>query len=485
MICMEEEQKPEAITARKEGDFSEWYVQVLIKSGFVDYSAVSGMLVYKPEIMFIWDTVKAEIDRRFKKEGIKNAYFPMLIPERLFKKEQAHVEGFMPEVAWVTQAGDTELDEKLAIRPTSETIMYDSFAKWIRSWRNLPLRLNQWNSVIRWEFKHPIPLLRTREFLWNEGHTVFATREEADAERDAVLGIYQSIMRDYLALSGIAGRKTDNEKFAGAEATYSVELLMPDGWAIQGPDWHSDGQNFSKAFGIKFIDKDSKEKFAYQNTFAFTTRLLGTMVAIHGDNKGLVIPPKVAITQAVIIPIYDNDSKWDVVNYAASIQNSLKEEFRTELDKRDEYSPGWKFNEWELKGVPLRIEVGKRELTNGDACIVRRDNGTKANVKKEELQEKVRLALASIHSNLYKKSEDFISANTHVLGDYSKFKDTLAKGGFIQVAWCGDTACELSIKAETGAKTTNMPFDAPLPTGKSCIRCGKPAKYTVNFARSY
>ncbi len=477
--------KPEAITARKAGEFSEWYVQAIIKSGFVDYSTVSGMLVYRPDCYFAWDTVREQVDRRFKEEGIEDTYFPSLIPERLLQKEQQHVEGFTPEVAWVTRTGDTELEERLAVRPTSETIMYDSFAKWIRSWRDLPLRLNQWNNVIRWEFKHPTPLLRTREFLWNEGHTAFATQEEADSERDVVLKIYIDVLRDCLALPGIIGRKTDKEKFAGAVASYSIELIMPDGWAIQGPDWHSDGQNFSKAFGIKFIDKDGKEKFAYQNTFAISTRVLGAMVAAHGDDRGLVLPPKAARRQIVVVPIYNNSSKDGVLEYSKRVRAALAG-FRVHLDDRDGYSPGWKFNEWEMRGVPLRIEVGKRELDSGSVYFADRLTGEKRQVPFSKLASSAGDALESIQKALYDRAEHALMESVHAVNSYQELVETVnSKGGFAQAPWCGSVECEDKIKDGSGIKATNMPLGAQDVHGKKCVVCGRDAKHIVNFAKSY
>ncbi len=475
----------EAMTVKKSENFSEWYTQVLTKSKFVDYSAVSGMLVYMPSCYYVWDCIKNATDSLFKKAGIEDAYFPLFIPEKLFKKEEEHVEGFVPEVAWVTEAGSSKLDERLAVRPTSETIIYDSYAKWIRSWRDLPLRLNQWCSVVRWEFKHPTPLLRTREFLWNEGHTAFATQEEANAEKDVVLGIYGYVMKELLALPGVPGRKTDREKFAGAVASYSIEMMMPDGWAIQGPDWHSDGQNFSKAFDIRFVDKSNKEDYVYQNTFAITTRVLGAMAAIHSDDKGLVIPPRVAMTQVVIVPIYTNENKYEVMNQARSIYDALKERFRVTLDDRDAYSPGWKFKEWELRGVPLRLEIGMREVEGNTVCAARRDDGTKKSVSTAELGKSVLELLDMIHANLYGKAMAFLTANTNVVSAYDELKGAIKAGGFAQTPWCGSEQCEIKIKEETGAKATNMPFDAQGINGKRCVVCGSEAKHVVNFAKSY
>ena len=348
------EAKQEGITVRKSENFDEWYTQVILKSELADYSPVSGCIVFRPSGYAIWEAIQRETDKEFKKIGIQNTYFPIFIPERLLKKEQEHVKGFSPEVAWVTQAGDSKLEERLAIRPTSETLMYEVISRWVRSWRDLPLRLNQWNNVVRWEFRHPTPLLRSREFLWNEGHTVFATEGEAMAERDEILRIYKTITEEYLALPGLVGKKTDAEKFAGATASYSIEHLMPDGKAIQGPDFHSDGQNFAKVFEITFVDRNGQKQFAWQNTWAISTREIGVMLAIHSDDKGLIVPPRVALFQVVIVPIFDEESRERVLKQAEKLRARLEETTSVKLDDRDHLTPGRKFNEWELKGVPLR-----------------------------------------------------------------------------------------------------------------------------------
>lgn len=484
---MAEAGEKKGITVKKEKNFSEWYTQTIEKSDFVDYTSVSGCLAFRPDGYFAWETVQKATDAMFKEIGIQNVYFPTLIPEHLLEKEKEHVKGFAPEVAWVTHAGNSKLEERLAVRPTSETIMYESFAKWIRSWRDLPMRLNQWNSVLRWEFRHPTPLLRGREFLWNEGHTVFASREEAEAEREQILGIYQKILKEYMALPGIVGRKTDAEKFAGAEASYSIEHIVPDGWAIQGPDFHNDGQNFSKAFGIEFINKESKKEYAYQNTFAITTRELGIMIAIHGDEKGLVLPPPVARIQAVIVPIYKNDSREVVLKAARELHAKLKKAVRIHLDDSDAYSPGWKFNNWELRGVPVRIEIGEREIKAEKVVLVRRDTSQKQDVKLREAEEAVVELLAEINENLYRKAKKFMEANTHEAKSYAELKKIIeGVGGMAHAGWCGSAECEAKAKADTGAKITNMPFDAQGEAkGRKCIVCGEGAKYIVNFARSY
>ncbi len=478
--------KVKKITADKEENFSDWYTQVLINSDFVDYSAVSGMMVFRPSSYFIWDSIKKYTDAFFKEVGIEDVYFPLFIPERLLNKEKEHIKGFSPEVAWVTEGGNTKLEEKLAVRPTSETIMYDSYSKWIKSWRDLPLRLNQWNNVVRWEFKHPTPFLRNREFLWNEGHTAFADEKEALNERDVVLGIYDNVLRNYLALPGIRGKKTDKEKFAGAVASYSIELLMPDGWAIQGPDFHNDGQNFAKSFDIKYVDKSGESKYVYQNTFAISSRVIGIMIATHSDNKGLIIPPKLAYIQIVIIPIYNNSNKDKIIDYSNNVKDRLKE-FRVLVDSDGSYSPGWKFNEYELKGIPLRIEIGNKEVEKNTITVKRRDNGEKIELEINSLG-KINSIIDEMQVDLYEKAKKFLDSHVTKVYDFDEFKKKIQNHiGFLQAPWCGSMECEDKIADETKAKATNMPFDAQqdLKENDVCIYCGKPAKHIVNFARSY
>ncbi len=476
----------EGLKAKKEEDFSEWYTELIQKADLADYSSVSGCMVLKPAVYALWETVQNVIDKEFKKIGIQNAYFPLLIPEKLLQKEKKHVEGFSPEVAWVTEAGEHKLNERLAIRPTSETIMYDSYSKWIRSWRDLPLKINQWNNVVRWEFKNPVALLRTREFLWNEGHTVFATKEEADAERDVILGIYQNFLKDHMALYGILGRKTEKEKFAGAEATYSIEFFLPSGKGIQGPDFHSDGQGFAKAFDIKFLDKNEKEQYAYQNTFAITTRMLGVMIAIHGDNKGLVIPPMMAPKKAVIVPIYFDKVKDKVLKVAKQVEKSLQG--LAFLDEREEHTAGWKFSEWELKGIPLRIEIGPKDVEKNQAIVVRRDNGEKQTVRLDDLSdEKINEILNRMQHALYEKSKKFLEASTVEVKDLNALVKAAQNKKFIKAPYCGNAKCEDLIKTKTEGVTARcIPLNDPTPKkGSKCVNCGKEAKHNVFFAKAY
>ncbi len=476
--------KDQGITTEKEENISEWYQEVILKSDFADYSSVSGCIVYRPIAYSVWEKIKDEVDTRFKEIGIQNAYFPLLIPESLLEKETTHFKGFTPEVAWVTAAGESELSERLAIRPTSETVMYDSYKDWIKSWRDLPLKINQWNNVVRWEFKHPTPFLRTREFLWNEGHNVYEKEEEALKDKKNILDIYKEVVEDYMALPGVVGRKTESEKFAGAENTWSIEYLLPDGKAIQGPDFHYDGQNFAKAFDITYSGREKEEKYPYQTTYAITTRQLGIMIMVHSDNRGLVIPPKLAPTKTVIIPIpADEEYEEEIRNTAYDLTDRLE---NTKVDDRTNKTPGWKFNEWELKGVPLRIEIGPNEVKEDTLTLVRRDNQERKTIKQENVEEEIEKMLENIHQNLLENARRFLEENTYQTEEYKEFKNILSeKGGFIKAPWCGNTSCEETIQEETSAKITNIPEKYDKPEDKECVRCGEKAKHWVNFAKSY
>lgn len=472
------------ITVKKDEDFSEWYTQTIIKSELADYTDVSGCIVFRPGVYQIWEKVVKIVDEKFKKEGIQNCYFPLLIPEKLLSKEKEHVEGFSPEVAWVTEAGDSQLSERLAVRPTSETIMYQSYSKWIKSWKDLPLRLNQWNNVVRWEFKHPVPFLRTREFLWNEGHTAFATKKEAEAERDVIINIYKDVVENYMGLKGLIGKKSEKEKFAGAVYTVSMEYLLPNGKAIQGPDFHHDGQNFSKAFDINFLDKNEKKEYAWQNTFAITTRMLGVMLAVHGDDKGLVIPPRLAENKVVIIPILFDDTKEKVIKKSNEIKKELKK-FNPKLDDREDYSPGWKYNEWELKGIPIRLELGPKDLEKNQVVLVRRDTRDKKEVKIKDISKEVESILEEIQNNLFKKSEKDLDSNLIEVKNWNDFKEALSSKKIVLAPFCNTKDCEEYIKDKTkGGKSLNIPFDQP-KIKESCIHCKKEAKVMCYFGKSY
>lgn len=472
------------MTVKKE-KFNEWYIEAIRKSGLTDYSPVSGCMVIKPYAYSMWEMIKCLLDQRFKELGVKNGYFPLFIPKKLLKREEEHVEGFSPEVAWVTQGGSSELDESLAIRPTSETIIYDSYSKWIRSWRDLPLKINQWVNIVRWEFKNPILFLRTREFLWQEGHTAYAKKEKAEKEVMDILEIYREITEDYLAIPSIKGKKTENEKFAGGEYTLTLEHLMPNGKAIQGPDSHHLGQNFSKVFDIKYLDKNENEKYVWQNSWGFSTRELGIMFAVHGDNKGLIIPPKVAPIQIVIIPIYQEKNKEEVVKEARKIKKNLEKEFSIHLDERDEYTPGFKFNEWELKGIPLRIEIGPKDIKKNQVVLVRRDNGEKDSVKTKNLETKINKTLELIQENLFEKAKKSMESKIKKVDSLDKIKKTV-EGNWALINWCGENSCEEKIKDKTTAKIINIPFDLNQEEIKGkCAICGKKAKHKVYVAKSY
>ncbi|MBW2966642.1 proline--tRNA ligase [Candidatus Woesearchaeota archaeon] len=473
------------ITITKEKDFSEWYQQIIIKSELADYSSVSGCIVFRPSSYAIWEKIKSVIDNEFKKIGVKNAYFPLFIPEKLLSREAEHVEGFIPEVAWVTHSGKTKLQERLAVRPTSEAIMYESYSKWIRSYRDLPLRLNQWNNVVRWEFKHPVPFLRSREFLWNEGHSAYATSEEVLKDRDAVLKIYSDFLKDYMALPGLIGKKTEKEKFAGAVATYSIELMLPNGKAIQGPDYHDDGQNFAKAYNIQFLDENEKKQYVYQSTYAITTRMIGVMLAIHSDNKGIVIPPKLAENKIVIIPILFDKTKEKVLKEAEKLKKELKT-FNPILDAREEYNPGWKFNEWELKGIPLRIEIGPKDIEKRQVMIAKRTEQSKIPIKIKDLKNNIPKFLEDIHNELYKRAEHILKGSIVKTENKDKMIKAIKNKNIVLVPLCNEIECQDWIKDKTGgAKTLNMPLDQPSVEGKKCVWCGKAAEYFVYVGKSY
>ncbi len=471
------------ITAKKHENFSEWYSQAIQKSELADYSSVSGCIVYRPYSYEIWEKIRDFFDEKIKKSGVKNSYFPLLIPESLLSRESDHVEGFAPEVAWVTQGGNTKLGERLAVRPTSETIMYDSYSKWIRSYNDLPLRLNQWNNVVRWEFKHATPFLRGREFLWQEGHTVFATKEEAEKEVLEILGYYAEIYEKLLAVPVVKGKKTEMEKFAGAVYSTSCETFLPVGKAIQGCTSHFLGQNFSKAFDISFLDKSGKKQYGWQNSWGFTTRSIGVMVIMHGDDKGLVLPPRVAPLQIVIIPILFEKSKSKVLEKAREIKSQLGK-FSVLVDDRN-YSPGRKYNEWELKGVPLRIEIGPKDIEKNQAVIVRRDTGEKEAILWARLNSRVEELLEDIQNNLFNRAKKMIDSSFARVKTWQEFVKAASSKKWIRAMHCGDPECEKEIKEKTsGVKTNNVPFDQPKRLGE-CVLCKRKAKYEALFSKSY
>ncbi|MEM3653714.1 MAG: proline--tRNA ligase, partial [Candidatus Bathyarchaeia archaeon] len=409
------------ITVKKNENFSEWYTQVILKAQLADYAPIKGFIVVMPYGYSIWEKIKEYLDKKIKETGHKNAYFPALIPESLLRKEAEHFKGFTPEVFWVTHAGDTELSEKYAIRPTSETIVYESYAKWVRSWRDLPIRLNFWNSVFRAEIKSTKPFIRTSEFLWQEGHTVHATKEEAEEEVMLMLNVYKELIQDYLAIPVIEGKKSEREKFLGALYTATLEAIMPDGKALQMGTSHNLGENFSRSFGIKYIGKDEKEHYAWQTCWGVSWRLIGAMVMAHGDDRGLVLPPKIAPIQAIIIPIiYKDVNKTEILSKAKKVLDELQNHgISALLDDRDQYTPGWKFHEWELKGIPVRIEIGPKDLQDRCITISRRDTFERITIKDEELINRMLKLLDEIQSNLFNKAKKLLEEHITVAYDYS------------------------------------------------------------------
>jgi len=469
----------------KENNFSQWYVDVVRKAELADYTTIKGCMVIRPYGYGLWENMKEGLDRRIKETGHKNACFPLFIPESLLKKEAEHVEGFAPEVAWVTYGGKQKLEERLAVRPTSEAVICSLYSKWVKSWRDLPILINQWVNIVRWE-KVTRLFLRTTEFLWQEGHTAHKTEQEAEEETLKILfKVYRDYIENDLAIPVVVGRKTDKEKFAGALHTYSLEALMTDGKVLQAGTSHNLGQNFAKAFDIKYLDEDQKEKYVWQTSWGTTTRLIGAIVMVHGDNRGLKLPPKVAPVQLVIVPIMFDKTKNEVLDKAKSIKAILSKEFRVEIDDRDEYTPGWKFNEWEMRGVPLRLEIGPRDMAMGQVMLARRDTGEKIAVKEENLAETVGELLNKIQENLFNKANKFLQENIRKVSDYNEFKEVIEKKkGLIKTHWCGSKECEDKIKEETKASIRCIPFEQEEAPGK-CIYCGKESSTVVYFARAY
>lgn len=470
------------ITIRKDEDFSEWYNQVVLKAELADYSPMKGCMVIRPYGYEIWEKIQAFLDRRIKETGHKNAYFPLFIPESFFKKEAEHVQGFAPEVAWVTCGGDTPLEERLAIRPTSETIMYDMYSRWIRSWRDLPLLINQWCNVVRWETKMTKLFMRTREFLWQEGHTAHATRAEADEEALKILDIYREVYEYLLAIPVIAGQKTESEKFPGALYSLTLEALMPDGKATQCSTTHNLGQRFAEAFGIAFIDRDEQKKYVWQTSWGLSSRSVSVVIMVHSDDKGLVLPPRVAPIHVVIVPIIFQESREAIVAMAKTVKEALKG-FSVVLDEREEYTAGWKFNHWEVRGVPLRIEIGPRDVKAQQVVLVRRDTGEKCTVPVRDVQEKVGEMLETIQNDLFRKARRFLEENTVDAREYEDLKRKIEDKKMVRVSWCGSAECETVIKDETGATSCCIPFNEKAEG--TCVRCGRDAEEVVYFARHY
>ena len=476
-----EKQFVEEITPM-EVDFAQWYTDVIKKTDLVDYAPVRGFMVIKPYGYAIWENIQEYIDKRFKDTGHKNCYFPLLIPESLLKKEEEHVEGFAPEVAWVTHGGDEELTERLCIRPTSETIICEMYSRWLKSYRDLPFLYNQWCNVVRWE-KSTRPFLRTSEFLWQEGHTLHETYDEAEEEALQMLDIYKETAEELLAMPVIVGRKSEREKFAGAYVTYTMEALMHDGKALQAGTSHNLGQHFTEAFDITYSDRDGELKHPYHTSWGVSTRLIGGIIMTHGDNRGLVLPPGVAPVQVVIVPIASH--KGGVSDKARELFNRLKDEFRVELDDRENYSPGWKFNEWEMKGVPIRIEIGPRDIEKGQAILFRRDELEKEAVSLDDIEEAVEKLLSDINYNLLYKATIMRDKKTYTIKTFDEMEEIMdVQPGFVKAMWCGETECEENIKDKTGVTIRCIPFEQQ-NLGDKCAFCDRKAKHMVYLAKAY
>ena len=473
----------EQITAR-DVDFAQWYTDVVKKAELTGYTSVKGCMVFKPAGYAIWENMKNELDRRFKETGVENVYLPMFIPESLLNKEKDHVEGFAPEVAWVTHGGLEQLQERMCVRPTSETLFCDLYNKDIQSYRDLPKLYNQWCSVVRWE-KTTRPFLRSREFLWQEGHTAHATAEEAEARTIQMLNVYADFCEEVLAIPVIRGRKTDKEKFAGAVATYTIESLMHDGKALQSGTSHNFGDGFAKAFDIQYLDRDNKLKYVHQTSWGMTTRMIGALIMVHGDDSGLVLPPRIAPTQCVIIPIRQNAE--GVMDKACEIRDALKAAgLKVKIDDTDR-SPGYKFAEQEMRGFPMRIEIGPKDIEQGQCVLVRRDTREKTIVKIEDAAaESVRL-LDTIQKDMLERARKFRDEHTYEASDYESFKQTLEeKPGFVKAYWCEDVACENKIKEDTTATSRCSPLvGGEAPEGARCVCCGRPAKKLIYWGKAY
>lgn len=465
-------------------NFSQWYTDVVSKTELVDYSPVKGFMVIRPYGYAIWENIQAAYDKRFKETGHKNMYFPLLIPESLLNKEAQHVEGFAPEVAWVTHGGNKKLEERLCVRPTSETIICSMYSKWLHTYRQLPFLYNQWCSVVRWE-KTTRPFLRTSEFLWQEGHTLHETPQEAQEETMQMINIYREVAENVLAMPVVVGLKSEKEKFAGADKTYTMEALMHDGQALQSGTSHNLGQNFTKAFEIQYLDRNNEQSNPYHTSWGVSTRLIGGIIMVHGDDKGLNLPPAIAPIQVVVLPIAQH--KEGVLDKAYEIKSALAANFRVEIDDSDN-SPGWKFNQWEMKGVPVRLEIGPRDIENNQCVLARRDTGEKITVALEEIETTLKGLLDAIQQNLFDKALKMREEKTSIAFDMASFEKNLKENpGFIKAMWCGDEACEDSIKDQTGATLRCIPLEDEqeiLGEGK-CVCCGKPADKMAYFARAY
>jgi prolyl-tRNA synthetase len=476
----------EKITSRSE-NFSQWYVDIVLQAKLADYSPVRGCMVIRPRGYALWEQIQGILDGMFKKTGHSNAYFPMLIPESFIKKEAEHVEGFAPELAVVTHAGGEELEEPLVLRPTSETIIWSMYKKWIQSYRDLPLLINQWANVIRWE-KRTRLFLRTAEFLWQEGHTAHATREEAEEETLKILGVYREFAEKYMAIPVVTGPKTELEKFAGAVRTYAIEAMMQDCKALQAGTSHFLGQNFAKAFDVTFQNAQGALEHVWATSWGVSTRLLGALVMTHSDDKGLVVPPRVAPTQVVVVPIFKSSNKTEVLSYAGDTFSALSDEFRVEFDSDEQNSPGWRFAEWEMLGVPIRVEIGPRDRESGKVVLVRRDTGEKETVAKEQAVDRARDLLEEIQTNLFTRAAAFREEHTFRVNAYDEFKEIFeGDGGFVHANLCGNKDCELKVKEDTKATVRVIASEDVSPDDGlgTCIACGGTPLYEAVFSKTY
>jgi len=470
----------EQITSMDE-DFVQWYTDIVKKADLIDYSSVKGCMIIRPYGYAIWENIQSILDKRFKELGHENVYMPMFIPETLLNKEKDHVEGFAPEVAWVTHGGSEPLGERLCVRPTSETLFCEHYANLIRSWRDLPKLYNQWCSVVRWE-KNTRPFLRTREFLWQEGHTMHATAEEAEAETLQMLEVYANFYEQCLAIPVVRGRKTEKEKFAGALATYTVEAMMHDGKALQGATSHNFGDGFAHAFDIKYLDKDNQLKYCHQTSWGITTRTIGALIMAHGDNNGLVLPPAVAPIQVIVVPVQQH--KEGVLEKANEVTNKINSFVRAKIDDSDN-TPGWKFAQYEMKGVPLRLELGPKDIANNQCVLVRRDNRQKYFVSLDELETEIPKILAELNEALYNAALERRSAMTYTVENLDEMIEVAKeKPGFIRAMWCGELECELKLKEVAEVSSRCMPFGEE-GFGDKCVCCGKPAKHLVYWGKAY
>lgn len=477
---MAEKKLVESITSM-DTDFAQWYTDVVKKAELIDYTSVKGCMVIKPAGYAIWENIQKNLDAMFKETGVQNVYLPMFIPESLLEKEKDHVEGFAPEVAWVTHGGLNPLPERLCVRPTSETLFCDFYKNDIQSYRDLPKVYNQWCSVVRWE-KETRPFLRSREFLWQEGHTAHATFEEAEERTIQMLNVYARFCEEILAIPVIKGRKTDKEKFAGAEATYTIESLMHDGKALQSGTSHNFGDGFAKAFGIQFADKDNKLKYVYQTSWGMTTRMIGAIIMVHGDDSGLVLPPRIAPTQVMIIPI--QQKKEGVLEKAYELRDLLKSNFSVKVDDSDK-SPGWKFSEQEMRGIPVRVEIGPKDIEAGRCVICRRDTREKIESPLEALPEKLSEVLETMQKEMLERARKHRDAHTYTAKNMDEFEKIFnEKAGFVKAMWCGEQACEDAIKEKLSVTSRCIPFKEE-HIADTCVCCGKPAKKMVYWGRAY